>query len=141
MIQVMTFPKNCKILHCVSPSAPPECVCTSYLLTLREGVGQRVAHKHHKHVAPWCCKPTFLSRTYLRLVPAGVASVGAVGGGCHDKKNACLCGRAWVGKQRSLGEGSHQETEDKQKNLLSICKVKLGLTPLCVPSCFYLNMS
>lgn len=72
---------------------------------------QRVTHKYHKHVAPRCRKPTFLSRTYLRLVTAVVASIGVVGG-CHDKKSACLCGRAWVGKQRSLGEGSHQEAED-----------------------------
>lgn len=71
-----------------------------------------MTHKHHKHVAPWCGKPCFPSQTYLRLVTAVVTSVGVVGGGCHDKKNACLCGRAWVGKQRSLGEGSHHKTEN-----------------------------
>lgn len=102
------------ITHCVSSSAPPVCVCTSYLLT----VGQRVTHKHHKHVAPWCRKPTFLSRTYMRLVTAVVASVGVVEGGCHDKKNARLCGRAWVGKQRSLGRGSLYLAEHAMKQII-----------------------
>lgn len=41
--------------------------------------------------------PLSLPRTYVKVVTAAGASVGVVGGGCHDNKNAvCVVEPGWA---------------------------------------------